>query len=130
MPNPINLRLHEEPVTVVIEIGGRVRDVYVSPGSGVRTGDVLVQLDTSELLLKKQIIESKIHSTELLHTSARFELPHLYRELRQLQMQMDRLTITSPTDGKIVGLYSMYVGKTLEAGNAIAVIFRRRDALE
>ena len=106
---------------------GRVQKVYVTTGSAVHLGDPIMQLDARHLLLRKHELETLIHSTELNTTEdARSPLRFLYRELQQLQLDVDRLTLTSPVDGKILSLASMYPGKTFQAGTAVGVVVEGR----
>jgi multidrug resistance efflux pump len=127
LPVPGDFRFQDGPVPVVIEVSGRIRDVHVSEGSTVHVGDVLVQLDNTELLLRKSFLESQIHSAELHAAELHLDLLNLYRELRQLQMDLDRLTITSPTDGEIVSLEALHRGEAIQAGTAIAIIYPRKN---
>jgi len=126
LPVPGDFRVQDGPVAVVIEVSGRIRDVYVSDGSAVHVGDVLVQLDNTDLLLKKSVLESQIHLAELHADELHPDLSNLYRELRDLQMDMDRLTITSPIDGEIESLEVLQAGEAIEAGTAIAIIYPRK----
>jgi multidrug resistance efflux pump len=126
LPEPGEFRVQGGPVPIVIEVGGRIRDVYVTEGSRVRVGDLVVQLDTHDLHSRKLVLESRIHSAELHAAETHFNLMNLYSELRQLQMDMDRLTIASPIDGEIASLQSLWSGEKVAAGIAIAVIFPRK----
>jgi Biotin-lipoyl like len=123
LPDPGDFRFEGGPLPIVIEGSGRVRDVYVTEGSRVRAGDVVVQLDTIDLRQRKSLLESQIHSAELHQADARTDLPTLYAELRQLEMDMDRLTVTSPSDGEIGSLEALHIGERLLAGTAIGVVF-------
>src|SRR5262245_6254378 len=128
LPAPGAFRVQGGPLPIVIEVSGRIRDVYMIEGSGVHVGDVLVQLDTTDLLLRKSVLESQIHSAELNGDDVHVDLLSLYDELRQLQMDLDRHTITSPINGEITSLETLHSGNVLEAGTAIAVIFPRKVA--
>jgi len=127
LPAPGDFRFQDGPIPVVIEVSGRIRDVYVNEGSSVHVGDVLVQLDSTDLLLRRSILESQIHSAELYAAEFHFKLSNLYRELRQLQMDLDRLTITSPADGEIASLEALHRGEAIQAGTAIAIIYPRKN---
>jgi multidrug resistance efflux pump len=130
LPEPGEFRVQAGPVPIVIEVGGRIRDVYVTEGSRVRVGDLVVQLDTHDLHFRKLALESQIHSAELHPAEAHFDLMNLYSELRQLQMNMDRLTVASPCDGEIVSLEALHAGERLRAGTAIGVILPRKVGAE
>jgi len=70
---PIDISVHArgivrpkgDPVRIISEVSGRIRHLYTKEGSSVREGDVLLQLDTRDLLLKQRTLESRIHYTEL-----------------------------------------------------------------
>jgi multidrug resistance efflux pump len=51
----------------------------------------------------------------------------MYRELQQIQLEMDRFTIISPVDGEVLSLASIYPGKILLAGSAVALVAQRKD---
>ena len=102
---------------IVMEVNGRVKTVNMHQGSHVHRGDVLVQLETRELLLKKHRLETQIHFAE--HHRASTE--KLYRELEQTRMAIGRHTITSPGEGKIIFSRSVEPGDVLQRGTAIAV---------
>jgi multidrug resistance efflux pump len=115
-PNPmVGLPRIFQPI--VIEVSGRVKSVNVHEGSHVHRGDVLVQLETRELLLKKHRLEKLIHFAE--HHRASTE--KLYRELEQTRVAIGRHTITSPGEGKIIFSRSVEPGDVLQQGTAIAV---------
>jgi len=130
LPDPGAFRLQGGPVPIVIEVSGRIRDVYMTEGSAVHVGDVLVQLDTTDLLLRKSELESQIHLTEVQGGSAHVDLFRLYHQLGELQLDMERHTITSPADGEITSLEALHSGNVLQAGTAIAVIFPRKVAVD
>jgi len=130
LPAPGAFRVTGGPVPIVVEVSGRIRDVYMIEGSGVHVGDVLVQLDTTDLLLRKSVLESQIHSAELHGVDVHVDLVSLYRGLRQLQMDLDRHTITSPIDGELTSLELVHSGERLHAGTVIGVIFPRRMAAD
>jgi multidrug resistance efflux pump len=123
VPGPPDLPLVEAFVPVVIEAPGRVQNVYIKEGQQVRAGDLLVQFDTGSLLLKKYALESQVHSAEFRVARVHPYLSRLYRELEQIRLDLGRLTITSPIDGRIIYVVPLASGDLLPAGNAIAVIF-------
>ena len=102
---------------IVTEVSGRVKIVNMHEGSHVHRGDVLVQLETRELLLRKHRLERLIHLAE--HRRARTS--KLYRELEQTRVAIGRHTITSPGEGKIIFSRSLEPGTVLQQGTAIAV---------
>ena len=118
---PSSLGFHGA-VPVLVEVAGRLQNVCVAKGSLVHAGDVVIQLDTRDLLLKKNDLESQIHSAEVDGTDTPSKLSSLYGELQHIQVDLGRLTITSPTDGKIVSLPSLHRGEMLQAGSAVAVV--------
>lgn len=113
---------------IIAEVGGRISQLYVHEGSKIHRGDILIQLDARDLLLRKAALERRIHFTELrlgdlgANTSIRTELSSLYREFEQTRLDLSRLTITSPTDGKIISLPSLQSGELLSPGTAIAAL--------
>ena len=75
-----------------MEVTGRVKTVNMHEGSHVYRGDVLVQLETRQLLRKKHRLERLIHRAE----HRRASTSPLYRELEQTRVAIGRHTITSP----------------------------------
>ena len=122
VPGPPDLPLVEAFVAVVIEAPGRVQNVYIKEAQQVRAGDLLVQFDTRSLLLKKYALELQVHSGEFRVAGGHPHLSALYRELEQIRLDLGRLTITSPIDGRIIYVVPLAPGDLLPAGNAIAVI--------
>jgi multidrug resistance efflux pump len=59
------VRPEGDPIRLVSEAGGRIRDIYVHEASEVHQGDPLIQLDTRDLILKERSLETRIHFTEL-----------------------------------------------------------------
>ena len=115
-PNPtVGLPRIFQPI--VMEVNGRVKRVNMHEGWHVHRGDVLVQLEARELLLKKHALEKQIHFAEDHHAST----AKLYRELEQTRVAIGRHTITSPSEGRIVFSRSVEPGDALQQGNAIAV---------
>ena len=112
---------------IVVDASGSVEKIYVTDGSRVHTGDPIIQLDTRHLLVRKHVVESLIHAAELSLKDSRYGLAGMYQELQQIQLDLDRFTITSPADGEVLSLASIYPGKILLAGTAVAVIAPRRN---
>src|SRR5438552_14232354 len=86
-PAPSRFPAHPNPMVglprifqpIVMEVNGRVKSSNMRDGVYVYRGDVLVQLETRELLLKKHTLEKLIHFAEHQHASA----AKLYRELEE-----------------------------------------------
>lgn len=223
------VRPQGDPIRIVTEVGGRIHKVRIQEGADVRTGDVILEFDNRELLLKKRSLESRIHFTELrladiprqlddvtaieeqsasvdslerdaisrttqavlenarlrftrteqllgegliahqVHDDARTalrqaeaeysrisaksadlkraqsdarlrditaqatplraELAALYQQLEQTQLELTRLTITSPVDGQITSLASLHPDETISAGATIAALVPRSHSL-
>ncbi len=124
---PEGIRTREEAIAIVSEAGGKVAAVYAREGMKVRLGDPLVQLDTSGLALRKQMLESRIHFTELRQSAAedrleRAELTSLYGQLNELNKEIGNLTVTSPGDGRITILAPLGSGDVVSRGAAIGVV--------
>src|SRR5262245_37291367 len=105
-PSQSRLPAHPKPTAglppifraIVIEVTGRVKTVNMHEGSHVHRGDVLVQLETRQLLQKKHRLEKLIHRAE----HRRASTSQLYRELEQTRVAIGRHTITSPSEGRII----------------------------
>jgi hypothetical protein len=102
---------------IVIEVNGTVKSANMNEGTHVHRGDVLVQLETRELLLKKHTLERMIHLAEHHQTSTAM----LYRELEEIRLAIGRHTITSPGEGRILFSHPIEPGDRLRRGHAIAV---------
>jgi multidrug resistance efflux pump len=115
-PNPmVGLPRIFQPI--VMEVSGRVKSVNMHEGSHVYRGDVLVQLETRELLSEKHNLERLIHFAE----DHRANTSKLYRELEQTRVAIGRHTITSPNEGRIMFSILVEPGDVLQQGTAIAV---------
>ncbi len=113
------------PVRIVAEAGGRVRTLYVTTGQHVRTGDLILQFDTDDLLSEGQELETRIHLAET-HQDYPRDLTRLYVELQQNRLNLNRLTITSPIDGEIVSFTSARRGDLIAPSATIAEVFPDR----
>jgi multidrug resistance efflux pump len=102
---------------IVIEVNGRVKSVNMREGSHLHRGDVLLQLETGELLLKKHRLERLIHFAE----DHRSNASELYRELKQTRILIGRHTITSPAEGEIMFSVCINPGDVVQSGTAIGV---------
>jgi multidrug resistance efflux pump len=107
------------PVPIVAEVAGHIKSIHVDHGTRVRTGDVLVQLDTRNLLLKRNSLEARIFQSDT---------PELYRQLEDTRLELDRLTITSPADGQIIFMAPLQAGGRLSPGTAIAALVRANQS--
>ena len=120
MPPIIISELHSIPI--VADAAGRIMRICIVEGSTVQVGDPLIQLDVSDVYRREQAIESRIHFAELNTAGARSDLLSLYRELESAQLELNRLTITSPVAGRIWWLAMLSPGEMLFAGTAVAVV--------
>ena len=105
-------------VRMTSEMAGRVEAVYVEEGSCVRSGDVLIQFDTHDTLLRRSGIITRIDLAELRGADATV----LYRELETVNLKMARMTITAPADGRVVWLAKVHAGKSVLVGELLAVL--------
>jgi multidrug resistance efflux pump len=113
--NPMVRLPHIFPI--IVEIDGRVESSELHEGSQVYRGDVLVQLDTRELISKKRSLERLIHFAEDHHANT----SKLYRELEQTRLDLVRHTISTPDAGRLILAPSLQPGDILQRGSAIAV---------
>jgi multidrug resistance efflux pump len=105
-------------VRIVSETAGRVEAVSVEQGSCVRTGDVLIQLDAHETLLRRSGIIARIDLAEL----RRADATALYRELERVNLELIRMTITAPVDGRVAWLAKVRAGERVRVGDVLAVV--------
>ena len=105
-------------VRIVSETAGRVEAVSVEQGSCVRTGDVLIQLDAHETLLRRSGIIARIDLAEL----RRADATALYRELERVNLELIRMTITAPVDGRVAWLATVRAGERVRVGEVLAVV--------
>jgi multidrug resistance efflux pump len=105
-------------VRVTSETSGLVEGVYVEEGSRVRTGDVLIQFDTHDTLLRRCRIITRIDVAEL----RRADASGLYRELETVNLDLARMTITAPADGQVVWLAKVRVGESVRTGELLALL--------
>ena len=115
-------RREGDRIKIIAGTTGRISTLYVKEGEIVHTGDAILQLDTRDLLLKRRFLESKIHFTELGGDAARAGLGTLYHDLEQTNLDLTRLTITSPADGKIASVAPLHANEVLHAGALIAIL--------
>ena len=72
--------------------------------------------------LKRAQAEARLRDLIAQTTPLRAELATLYHDLDQVRLTLDRLTITSPADGRITSLASLHAGEFLAAATTIAAI--------
>jgi multidrug resistance efflux pump len=115
--NPMIRLPHIFQIPVIAEVDGRVTSTCLREGMHVHRGDILVQLDTRDLLIQKRTLERLIHFAEDHHRSA----SSLYRELEQTRLDIGRHTITSAVEGRITATATLRPGDVIQRGNAIAI---------
>jgi hypothetical protein len=125
VPLPATVSYDAFAIPIMTDFGGRILKVHVKESSGVHTGDPVIQLDNHDLLIQERALESRIHRAELHSAKAGPDLSRLYRKLLQVRLNLDRCTITSPSDGQIVSLMSLHAGEVIKEGVAVSVVFRR-----
>src|SRR5688572_12882852 len=93
-------------IPIVAQASGRIRTIHLQEGISVRQGDLLLQLDPREMQQELKALERLIHLMEVnlakIPIIRHASLANLYRESRQVRLELDRLTIASPCDGQIV----------------------------
>jgi multidrug resistance efflux pump len=112
-----------EGVRVTSETAGLVGAVYVEEGSSVRTGDVLIQIDTHDTLLRRFRIITRIDVAEL----RRADASGLYRELEAVNLDLARMTITAPANGRVIWLAKVRAGERVTAGELLALVKAGRE---
>jgi multidrug resistance efflux pump len=108
-------------VPLIATATGTIRRIHVRQGSLVSQGDAVVQLESRDLVLKRRMLESKIHQRET-STLSRTELADLYRQLEKCQLELNSRTLVSPVDGQVIWLGSFRPGDILRPGTAVATI--------
>jgi membrane fusion protein (multidrug efflux system) len=127
------------------ELEGRVSALNMAPGSRVRRGDILLQLDISEeqarleaarasaalaalnrnrlqkLLLNKSVSQDRVDQ-------ARAEADIAQANVRQLEAAIDKKTLRAPFDA-VVGLHEIEAGEYLAANTAIVMLMGTNDFL-
>jgi multidrug resistance efflux pump len=106
-------------VRVTSELAGRVEAVYVEEGSCVHSGDVLMQFAIQHgTLLRRSGIITRIDLAELRGADATV----LYRELDTVNLDLARMTITAPADGRVVWFAKVRAGESVHPGELLAVV--------
>jgi hypothetical protein len=121
-PQPPILVSENAIAPIVVQVGGRVEKVHVKEGSVVLVGDPVVELDTHDLLIEKRILESRIHLAERHSPEYRLPLSDVYRQIKELQVEIGQKSITSPVDGVMIFVETLPRGETLARGIAIAAV--------
>lgn len=129
-----------EGVTVSAEEAGQVTEVAFSPGSDVKQGEILVQLDVAvedaglrsaeaaEKLAKLNFdrlsaLVSRKLSAQADLDAAKSQLDQSLAAVKEMRARIARKTITAPFDGR-VGIREVSLGQYVEAGQAIVPLFR------
>lgn len=129
-----------EGVTISAEEAGRVASINFEPGSEVKRGVVLVQLDVSveqaglrsaEAAAKlaklnfdrlSALVSRKLSPQADLDTAAS-ELDQAVAAVNEMKARIARKTIVAPFDGK-TGIREVSLGEYVEAGQAVVPLFR------
>jgi len=109
---------HTDSVPIVSKVEGRVSAIGTQPGAQIHTGDILLQLDTHDLVVKRDNLIARIDVAELRQTDA----SSLYRELRSVNRDLSRLTITAPADGRVIWISPLRPGDEVHGGQTIALL--------
>lgn len=119
-----------------VEDNKRIKEIYVSGGDWVEAGQLIAELDVSDLesqLQQKQwqSRQEELNMIEILRKSddmspeqlerAKIEFELKREELRKLQEAISRSKITAPFSGTIVSVY-MKKGDTAKAYDTVAVV--------
>lgn len=122
----------EEKRIVSAPIEGRLDHVSVEPGVTVSAGDVLAQLDTTDLRLQLAEAQGQLKVTTLERAQAIAEgarakaqqaeaqVEQLSAHIKLLQYRLDRATIRSPVAGVVLsGYWRDKIGTTIEQGDTL-----------
>lgn len=85
---------------------GIVKEIFVTPGDEVKTGDILLTVDSTEL---NKEISSAIENLDLANS-----------QLTQAQKSVDNLNIKAPFNGKVIKAENISINQTIAPGAAIA----------
>jgi multidrug resistance efflux pump len=80
------------------------------------------RISSRTLDLKRAQTAARIRQLSSEATPIREELAGLYHQLEQTRIELDRLTVASPVDGRISALIPLHAGEHLAAGTAIATL--------
>lgn len=129
------MSLKEEELFFV-EDGKRIKEIYVNNGDWVEAGQVIAELDVSDLqsqLQQKQLQarQEELNMIEILRQAddmspeqlerAKIDFELKREELRNLQEAIGRAKITAPFAGTIVSVY-MNKGETAKAYDTVAIV--------
>jgi multidrug efflux system membrane fusion protein len=120
------------------EIDGRIVDLPVARGSGIRTGDVVARiaaedrtarLREAQALLKQRQIEfeatqqlaAKGHRSETQLADAAAKLDSARAMVKRIEVEIDRTTIAAPFEG-ILDSRPIELGTYVQAGDAIGTV--------
>jgi putative peptide zinc metalloprotease protein len=95
-------------------VDGFVTTSYVRPGDRVRAGDILLSMESRELITQRETVEAMIRENESLESEymtqnqamaqiAREKLATLHEQLAFIDEKAGRLTVVAPIDGVVVG---------------------------
>jgi hypothetical protein len=95
-------------------VDGFVTASYVRPGDRVRAGDILLSMESRDLLTQRETVEAMIRENESLESEymtqnqamaqiAREKLATLHEQLAFIDEKTVRLTVIAPIDGVVVG---------------------------
>ncbi|MCD7742306.1 MAG: biotin/lipoyl-binding protein [Ruminococcus sp.] len=117
--------------------GGTISEFYVRAGDSVKEGDVICEIDTTEIeyqiKLKELDRERAYLNTVVLYESGCTQAEYDYAyvdvelldiELEKLNEQLEEAVLTSPTDGTISELADVRVGDYASPGQTIATIMQ------
>jgi membrane fusion protein, macrolide-specific efflux system len=121
--------------TLVFELSGRLKTKALSAGNIVKTGDLILSLDTSDLDFQISIQKIEIQKTELGIRQMRnlgassYDLQVAQLNLKEQQLQMDHLQkqlasaqAVSPIDGIVTYVTSTSIGDYISAYQIVAKI--------
>jgi multidrug resistance efflux pump len=108
-------------VPLIATTTGTILRIHVRHGSLVSQGDTILELESRDLTLKRQTLESRIHQRETSGNGQK-ELFDLYRQLEEFQLELNSRTLVSPVDGHVIWLGSYQPGDILRPGTAVATI--------
>jgi membrane fusion protein, multidrug efflux system len=125
-------------VNVTTELAGLVRAVYLKPGSEVKAGDILVQLNADSDIALLHSLEAQEKLAEIIYhrDSAQFavkaiskavldtdeqNLKNLKAQVAQQEAIVAKKTLRAPFSGRL-GVSTVNVGQYLNPGNSIVTL--------
>ena len=94
-----------------------------------RTAFDRAETDVSTLDLKKAEAEARRRDVAAERTPLLAAIVAAYKDLEQIQLELNRLTITSPVSGRIASVAPLHPGEVLASGSAIATVLADSDPL-